>query len=170
MSNYYYDEKRGYLTALAEVRSRNHDLTPFLKFGLMGVAVQAKRVLHSIENEVARAIFRNMMYDLFAKLETPKKRVIAERQLAILKLLLEHDKLSVVRLAGMMSDRYSQMKSPFRAFSRDLNGLIALGAVSHVLEKAGQGMIEINLNWPKEITESLFFERLKKLPRAKTSL
>ena len=34
MSNYYYDEKNNYLAALAEVRRRNHDLTPFLVLGL----------------------------------------------------------------------------------------------------------------------------------------
>ena len=33
MSNYYYEEKNGYLTALAEVRASDHDLTPFLLFG-----------------------------------------------------------------------------------------------------------------------------------------
>ena len=36
MSNYYYDEKEAYLTKLKEVREREHDLTPFLHFGLKG--------------------------------------------------------------------------------------------------------------------------------------
>ena len=38
MSNYYYDEKNAYLAALAEVRQSGHNLTPFLIFGLRGIA------------------------------------------------------------------------------------------------------------------------------------
>jgi Fic family protein len=165
MSNYYYDEKRSYLAALAEARSRGHDLTPFLVFGLRGVTIQATRVLNSIQNEVAKAIFRNMMFDLFTKLETPKKRVIAERQLTLLKLLLEHEKLTVIGLVGMTATSYSSLQTPIKAFFRDLNSLIGLGAVLN----DSPGSIKINLDWPREITESVFFERLKKLPKAKTS-
>jgi hypothetical protein len=34
-SNYYYLEKECYLAVLAEVRIQNHDLTAFIKFGLV---------------------------------------------------------------------------------------------------------------------------------------
>ncbi len=43
MSNYYYEEKAAYLDVLAEVRSQNHDLTPFINFGLKGIALQCDR-------------------------------------------------------------------------------------------------------------------------------
>ena len=39
MSNYYYDEKDEYLSTLSTVREQNYNLTPFLKFGLKGVAI-----------------------------------------------------------------------------------------------------------------------------------
>jgi len=42
MSNYYYEEKATYLSSLSEVRARDYDLTPFLKFGLKGIAKQAE--------------------------------------------------------------------------------------------------------------------------------
>ncbi len=170
MSNYYYDEKRAYLEALAETRSREHDLTPFLVFGLRGVAIQAGRVLRSIQKEVAKAIYRNMMFDLFTRLETPKKRVIMERQLSILKLLLEHEKLRVTKLVDMIRTSYLTLKNPLHALSRDLNRLIDLGAILYIQSKGDPGSLKINLDWPKEITESLFYEQLKNLPKAKTSL
>ena len=56
MSNYYYDEKQAYLNALAAVRSAGQDLTPFLKFGLYGVALQSGRLAGMIRNEVSRRL------------------------------------------------------------------------------------------------------------------
>ena len=38
LSNYYYEHKDEYLTALYETRQSRHDLTPFLKFALPAVA------------------------------------------------------------------------------------------------------------------------------------
>ncbi len=43
MSNYYDDEKDTYLAILSEVRSRDHDLTPFIRFGLRGIHLQCQR-------------------------------------------------------------------------------------------------------------------------------
>src|SRR5713226_9449265 len=57
MSNYYYEEKTSYLAALAQVRARS-DLTPFLEFGLKGVATQSRRLLAEIQHEMKKALFR----------------------------------------------------------------------------------------------------------------
>ena len=54
MSNYYYDEKTNYLTALAETRQGDHDLTPFLIFALKGVAFQSQRLLKEIQHEISK--------------------------------------------------------------------------------------------------------------------
>lgn len=170
MSNYYYDEKRAYMAALAETRSKDHDLTTFLVFGLKGVAIQAGRVLSSIQKQVSKAIYRNMMFDLFTKLETPKRRVIRKRQLAVLKLLLEYEELSVDKLMSTVKTYYSDLKHPQKSLFRELNGLMSLGAIKYSRSKHALGTITINLDWPREITESQFFERLKNLPKAKTSL
>ena len=51
MSNYYYEEKNEYLKTLAQVRAGDHDLTPFLLFGLKGIALQCRRLFDEIKKE-----------------------------------------------------------------------------------------------------------------------
>ena len=164
MSNYYYDEKIDYLKALSESRSVDHDITPFLNFALKGITLQVNRLLGEIRVNVQKALFRNTMYHLFGRLETPRKRVIAERQLKILKLLLETDKQEIRILFRNVVNLYQGLKNPLKAFVRDLNGLYILKAVN----VTDNGLIIIRLEWPTEITESDFLEQLKKLPQAKT--
>ncbi len=88
MSNYY-EEKNPYLQALADVRANGHDLTPFLSFGLKGIELQCRRLFDEIRVNVSRALYRNLMFDLFNRLKSARKRVIAERQIKILTLLLD---------------------------------------------------------------------------------
>ena len=168
MSNYYYEEKIAYLNALAQSHGDNHDITPFLSFALRGIALQVNRLLNEIKINVQKSVFRNVMYDLFGKLETPRKRVIAERQLEILKLLLEYDKIEYSDLYKKISSHYSKLKKPFRALIRDLNGLIKLRAIK--LNKLSDNKLVFNcrLDWPKEITETDFLNRMKSLPKAKS--
>lgn len=168
MSNYYYDEKTAYLTALAEVRERDHDLTPFLVFGLRGIALQSRRLLAEIQHHISKELFRNLMFDLFHRLRTPRKRVIAERQIAILKLLLEADWMDLEQIFQKTAGTYTALKNPRKAVIRDLNDLIRLKAVK--FEKLGEGRyrLGVRLEWPTEITETAFFEQLKALPKAKT--
>jgi len=57
--------------------------------------------------------------------------------------------------------------------ARDLNRLVDLGAVS--VEKVDTSLgspflISVNLDWPTTITETDFFERLRTLPKAKTTV
>jgi Fic family protein len=165
MSNYYYDEKIDYLKALSESRSVDHDITPFLNFALKGITLQVNRLLGEIRAHVQKALFRNTMYHLFGRLETPRKRVIAERQLKILKLLLETDKQEIRILFRNVVNLYQGLKNPLKAFVRDLNGLYILKAVNI---EPNTGIITLRLEWPTEITESDFLEQLKKLPQAKT--
>lgn len=169
MSNYYYDEKNAYLAALAEVRQRNHDLTAFLIFGLKGIALQCKRLSDEIRRNVSKALFRNVMYDLFTRLESKKKRVIAERQIEILKLLLREDSVKLEQLVKTNIHRYSSLKNPEQALIRDLSQLMNLKAIS--LRRADKKTIwvDLRLEWPTEITETDFFERVKSFPQAKTS-
>ncbi len=93
MSNYYYDEKTSYLSALSAARAGDHDLTPFLQFGLRGIASQCKRLFAEIRFHVSKELFRTFMYDLFGRLKTPRRRVIAERQLKTLLLFLKQENL-----------------------------------------------------------------------------
>jgi Fic family protein len=168
MSNYYYEEKAAYLSALSQVRSGDSDLTPFLRFGLRGIALQSRRMAEQIKHYVAKGLYRNLMYDLFNRLKTPRKRVIAERQLEVLRLLLEHESLEVEVLVAKANLTYEKLKSPRKAFIRDINELIALKAIQATRLDSGRFSIDIRLEWPTEITELEFFAQLKALPKART--
>lgn len=168
MSNYYYDEKKTYLETLGKVRADEHDLTPFLTFGLRGIATQCNRLFAEIRTNISKEIFRNLMDDLFNRLQTPKKRVIAVRQIEILKLLLKHEQIEWVQLTKMANGIHESLMNPMKALVRDINYLGALGAVRVWKDRSEKIQIKINLNWPAEITETKFFEITRDFPRAKS--
>lgn len=168
MSNYYYDEKGAYLTALAAAREGGHDLTPFLLFALNGVTVQSTRLLAEIRHQISKELFRGLAVELFSKLESPRKRPLAERQLEILNRLLEVDGMNFDDLVRVTRSRYGALKNPAKALVRDLGSLVTLGAVA--VEETGDDSwrLRVRLEWPTEITETEFFKRIESLPTAKT--
>ena len=170
MSNYYYDEKEAYLATLKEVRERGHDLTPFLHFGLKGIAQQCQRLFREIRRNVSKALYRNVMHDLFKRLESDRKRVLANRQLKILEVLLERDSLELEQLVNAVDRHYFQLKNPMKALIRDVNQLISLRAITAEKSEAGKYRIRLRLEWATEITETAFFEAVKRFPQAKTYL
>src|SRR5229473_850327 len=168
MSNYYYDEKPKYLETLSASRAAGHDVTPFLYFGLRGVAQQCNRLLAEIRQNMAKALFRNMMYDLFNRLITKRQRVIKDRQIELLKFLLSVDSVDWHELAQKSVSIYAGVKNPGKAFQRDMANLVNLGAVriEKVAEKKWR--VAVRLEWPSEITESAFFQKIKQMPKGKT--
>ena len=174
MSNYYYDEKIAYLNALSETQASEHDLTPFLVFGLRGITLQCRRLLDEINKQVSKALYRNLMFDLFNRLQSKRKRVIASRQIAILKMFLDRDTMELDEFVHMAKGNYSSLKSPATALVRDLRQLVHLGAIrSSQRPNPNDGkeivyILNINLAWPSEISESDFMARIKELPAAKS--
>ena len=168
MSNYYYDEKSSYLATLADTRRAQHDLTPFLNFALKGIALQCQRLLAEIQHEISKELFRNLMYDLFNLLRTPRQRVIAQRQIVILKILLGVESIEWRELMKQLMPTYRLLKNDIKAMVRDVNNLSNLGAIT--VEEFGerQFRLKVRLEWPTEITETAFFEKLRKLPKAKS--
>ena len=170
MSNYYYDEKNTYLAKLAEVRQQNHDLTAFLVFGLKGVALQCERLSAEIRTNVSKALFRDVMHDLFHRLQSKRKRVIAQRQIEILKLLLREDSMELENLISATRQLYGELKNPAHALVRDLRQLAHLSAVTFRQDaKTDHWWVDLRLEWPTEITQTDFFERVRNFPKAKTS-
>jgi Fic family protein len=167
MSNYYYEEKISYLQALAETRANDHDLTPFLCFGLKGVELQCRRLFDEIRVNVSKALYRNLMFDLFNRLKSARKRVIAERQIKILTLLLDRT-MTLSELIKATGGSYHNLKNPVRALIRDINGLIQLQAITVQRMNKDEYEISVRLEWPREITETEFFRRIKEMPKAKT--
>jgi Fic family protein len=168
MSNYYYEEKTGYLGTLAQVRAADHDLTPFLIFGLKGIEVQCNRLFAEIRKNVAKALFRNVMFDLFNRLLTTRKRVIAERHIEILKLLLKVDTLTLEDLTERTSGIYRPLKNPYKALIRDINYLLSLRAIGYEKLPENRYRLFARLEWPTEITETEFFKTVREMPKAKT--
>ena len=109
------------------------------------------------------------MFDLFHRLKSPRKRVIIERQLEILKFLLEEGEMELTELFGRVVIHYQNLKKGESALIRDLDGLLALKAIYYRPEKPDKFFFGVRLNWPMEVTEDEFLEKYMHLPQAKTN-
>lgn len=168
MSNYYYDEKNSYLRVLADSRAQDHDLTAFLQFGLTGITLQCRRLYAEIRKHMERALFRNMMYDLFNRLEAPRTRVIKDRQVELLKILLDVDSLDWHDFVGKAKGHYAGIETFGKILMRDVQKLIQIGAIE--IETVGERKwnIAIRPKWPQEITETDFYQKIREVPKGKT--
>lgn len=167
MSNYYYDQKSAYLSTLAETREGNHNLTSFLKFGLEGIALQCDQLLSEIGNQISKALLRDVMHNLYRRLKSKRKRVIVERQIEILNILLEANELEFGELLKRVLPFYRKVKREVDAYLRDISGLIELKAVLYRKE-GGTFMMRLNIDWPTQITESSLYKSFIEMPEAKT--
>jgi Fic family protein len=179
MSNYYYDEKDAYLATLSTVANNGHNLTPFLQFGLKGIAAQAYRLLREIRRHVSRTLYREVMYQMYGRLKSTRRRALAERQLAILEQLLHRDGyMNVEDLMTEVDNVYSQLTAGQKAFIRDINELLNLKALHLKTEDKplpGRGFfskysVTARLDWSTEITETDFYAEINKMPQAKIRL
>jgi Fic family protein len=166
MSNFYYDEKAAYLGALSEVRAREGDLTAFLRLGLRGISLQCRRLCQEIEIQIRKALFRNRMHELYGRLQSPRKRVIGKRQVEILELLLAAP-LPLDELYKKAYRSYSGLRSEFTALIRDITQLADLGAIE-IDRQHNPSSFRVRLDWPAEITETEFFQRIKRMPKVKS--
>jgi Fic family protein len=170
MSNYYYEEKAGYLESLAAVRRQNHDLTPFLLFALKGVTLQCEQLIQQVQHCLAKALYRNVAVELLGRLQSKRKRVLAERHLDLIDKLLdaENETLDIDQL--MKLGNYGKLKSAWHALLRDLVHLRFLGAIAITKgqDPDNKPLISARLKWPTEVTETEFFQKVKELPKAKS--
>ena len=167
MSNYYYEQKVGYLNALNATRAAKHDLTQFLKFALKGIESQCNRLFAEIRQQVAKALYRNTVTDLFGRLKSPRKRVVSGRHVQLLNLLLDEEEIMLTALTERTRHFYT-VKNPYKALIRDLKYLIGMGAISAQRQADKTSfLISLNLKWPTEITETEFFQRVKAMPKGK---
>ncbi len=161
LSNYYYEHQDEYLTALYETRKNGHDLTPFLKFALPAVAERCNAVTEAIATNHRRVLFREFARSLFGKLRSPRRRVLAQRQLEILEILLDTGPTEPRDLVNRGRALYLGLKHPDRAMVRDLFRLLELSAVV-----VDGGRIAANLDWPQLFAESELLDRYESMPSA----
>jgi Fic family protein len=177
MSNFYYDEKDQYLKILSTVGTRGHDMTEFLKFGLQGLSLQCHRLLGEIRRHLSISLFRDVTGKMYGRLASTKKRALAARQVALLESLLDRGvPYNLAELYKNSHADYKDLKEMQRAFIRDLNQLITLGAI-HLTwahpDKRTQGdwshiLVNVRLAWATEITETEFYKQIDKMAPAKT--
>lgn len=168
MSNYYYDEKTAYLSALSAVQPPDYDLTPFLAFGLRGIKIQCERLFFEIRANVSKSIFKNTMIELFGRLQSERKAVIAKRHVAILNMLLERGDMPLPEVMRMLNPIYQPLKAGVKAKVRDMMHLLDLDAIRLRQNEGSPSTVYVNLDWPTQITETGFLEKVKKMPKAKS--
>lgn len=165
VSNFYYENNAEYLRVLSKTAQNNADLTDFLKFGLRGIQTLCNNATKETVLHLRKSLFRERMHELFKKLESPRKRVIAERQMSMLNFLLEKDTVKPQEFLNAMEPNYRRLKKSFEAFLRDVQKLEDLEAIN-IDEKFTK--VSINLSWAEKMSEEEFEEKLRLLPQAKS--
>ncbi len=161
LSNYYYEHQSEYLAALYESRTRGHDLTPFLMFALPAVAERCNTLAEEIVARNKRTLYREFAHSLFGRQQSPRRRVLAERQLQMIEVLLDSGPMEVSDWLFRVSGGYKNLKYPVHAMSRDLRGLLSLDAI-----ELNETTIAAKLDWPQQFSESQFLERFENMPSA----
>ena len=163
LSNYYYERKDEYLATLSQSRRNAHDITPFLLFSLRAIIDRCGSLTEEIADNHRRILFREFANSLFGQLRSPRRRVLAERQLQILDTLMESDSTDLINLLSHEMPQYEHLKYPNLALVRDVIGLSELGAISF---DVGSNQITLNLDWPQQFSESELLERYENMPTA----
>ena len=161
LSNYYHSHKEEYLGALFESRLGGHDLTPFLQFALPAVTERCNEVAKEILDRHKVLLFQQFARSLFGQLRSPRRRVLAERQLLMLDTLLDSGPISIEYFLVSTQVTYQALKHSSRAQVRDLIGLINLGAVEFQ-----SGQVQARLEWPQQFSQSELLARYENMPSA----
>ena len=165
LSNYYYERKDEYLATLSQSRQNAHDITPFLLFALGAIIDRCNAISEEIAENHRRILFREFARSLFGQLRSPRRRVLVERQLRILDILMGSDFIDLENLLGQAQMHYGHLKFPDRALFRDISELYLLGAIL-IDSNIDSDQIALNLDWPQQFSESELLERYENMPAA----
>ena len=163
LSNYYYEHQEDYRTALHRCRKNGHDITSFLLFALRAIIDRCNAISEEIADNHRRILFREFARSLFGQPRSPRRRVLAERQLQILDTLVDGDSTDFTDLLSHEMPQYAHLKHPNLALVRDIIGLYDLGAISI---DVGSNKITLNLDLPQQFSESELLERYEGMPTA----
>ena len=163
LSNYYYEHKNEYLATLNQSRHNGHNITPFLMFALRAIIDRCNSLTEEIADNHRRILFREFARSLFGKLRSPRRRVLAERQLQILDVLLDGDSIDWNDLAKRAQTHYEYLKYPDQALAQRYIG-VASNLEAILFDDDGE--FTLNLDWPQQFSESELLERYEKMPSA----
>ena len=162
LSNYYYEHQREYVEALYDSRVGGHDLTPLLTFALPAVAERCNALAAEIVTHSKRLLYREFAQSLFGRLRNPRRRVLAERQLQLMDILLNAaGPVNLFDLIDRARAHYTSLKFPQRAVVRDLSELILLSAIEF-----SDDHVAADLDWPQKFSESDLLESYERMPSA----
>ena len=164
LANYYYEHRDGYLSSLSESRSRQHDITPFLRFALPAISNQCDAVSTTIVANNQRILYKEFASSLYGRLISPRRRVLTQRQLNVLELLQDSGAMSLDGLLRLGRANYGNLKFSERAQMRDLSWLLFLKAI-----RIDDERMVINLNWPQQFSDTWLLSAIENMPRAASS-
>ena len=92
---------------------------------------------------------------------------MSSRHVQLLNLLLEQGEMTLEALAAKARHFYT-VKNPQKALLRDLSYLAQVWRRSRSGSRRRGGMRAVaNLDWPRQITETEFFRRVREMPKGK---
>lgn len=90
LSNYFYRNRDAYFRTLQETRTpHSYDLTAFLQFGLSGFRAELDRINAYVRHRTHRLQYRDLIRRCTERRVGPKRRLLNEREAALLHRLLE---------------------------------------------------------------------------------
>ena len=80
--------------------------------------------------------------------------------------MLDEGELNIVDLYNKCKDFYA-VKNQQKAFFRDLNYLLNMQAIQFQSSAKTKIILKVNIDWPRQITETEFFKRAMEKPKSK---
>lgn len=158
LSNYFYRNEIEYKTTLQQCRQvQPFNVTPFIRFGVMGFASELKGINNFIKARINRLVYRNMMVKSVNTKTGPRRRLLNQREYNLLEYLLDKTEPSdpfsdnpslKVEFLELWEDRYLRsvyQKVTLRTFQRELFRLSDLGFINFKLDNdVGDWIVELN--------------------------
>ena len=154
LSNYFYRHERDYKLRLQQCRDRQpFEVTPFVHFGIDGLAAELKGINNFIKTKLNRVVYRAMLVRAFNTRIASYRRLLNQREYDLLDFLLTETEpidpfsenpsrqlsVSELRKARYVTIAYKNVTD--RTFNRELERLGALGFISVKRDDAAKDWI-----------------------------
>jgi Fic family protein len=154
LSNYFYRHERDYKLRLQQWRDRQpFEVTPFVHFGIEGLAAELKGINNFIKTKLNRVVYRAMLVRAFNTRIASYRRLLNQREYDLLDFLLTETEpidpfsenpsrqlsVSELRKARYVTIAYKNVTD--RTFNRELERLGALGFISVKRDDAAKDWI-----------------------------
>ena len=154
LSNYFYRHEQEYKSALQQCRkSLPCDVTPFIRFGVVGFASELKDINNFIKTKINRLVYRTMIGRAFNKRMGARRRLLNQREYSLLDFLLSEtepiDPFSdspsrKISLSELLEAKYVQSayrNVTRRTFHRELTRLRELGFIEFTRDESVQDWV-----------------------------